>query len=101
MGKFVFVYEGGAGPEDMSQEDVAKVMKAWEDWYGTLSVSDPGNPFGQTKSVGPDGSVTTGSSLTGYTIVDAADIDAAVAQAKAGPHLEAGGTIVVAETVDM
>ena len=36
--------------------------------------------------------------MSGYTIIEAADIDAAVAHAKAGPHLQAGGNIIAAES---
>jgi hypothetical protein len=103
MGKFVFIYDGdGGSPEDVTEEQMASIMKAWEDWYTAMgTVTDPGNIFGQTRTVHPDGSVTPDATMSGYTIIEAADIDAAVAHAKAGPHFEAGGTIIIAETLDM
>lgn len=102
MGKYVLAYSGGGMPE--TEEEGAKVMAAWEAWYGTLgeAIVDGGNPFGQTRSISANGSVTVSEApLTGYTIISAADIDAAVTQAKGCPILESGGSIEVAETIDM
>jgi hypothetical protein len=87
-----------------SEEEVAQVMAAWEAWYGELgeSVVDGGNPFGQTRNV--DGTGVTGPNdnpLSGYTVITAADIDAAVAAAKGSPILQAGGSVEVAEAIDM
>ncbi len=102
MGKYVFAYSGGGMPE--TEEEGAKVMAAWEAWYGALgeAVVDGGNPFGQTKSIAANGAVSASDApLTGYTIVNASDIDAAVTLAKGCPILESGGSIEVAETIDM
>ena len=37
MGKFVFVYRGGARPT--SEDEGAKVMEAWMGWFGTLGAA--------------------------------------------------------------
>lgn len=104
MPKYVLAYHGGATPE--SEEQVAEVMAAWEAWMGTLgdALVDPGNPIGITKTISADGSVTVGGGdnpLSGYSLLNAGDIDEAVALAKGCPIFESGGTIEVAETVDM
>ena len=39
--------------------------------------------------------------LTGYSLITAADLDAAVEAAKGCPILESGGSVEVAETIDM
>ena len=53
-------------------------------------------------TVTADGSSDGGaSSLTGYTIIAAADLDAATETAKGCPVLAAGGTVEVYETVEM
>ena len=39
--------------------------------------------------------------LTGYSIVKAKSLDAALKLAKKCPHLDIGGSIVVAEVMDM
>ncbi len=102
MGKYVLAYKGGGMPE--TEEESARVMAAWEAWYGVLgeNIVDGGNPFGQTRVVSAGGEVTMADvPLSGYTIINAADIDAAVAAAKGCPIFEAGGTVEVAETIDM
>ena len=104
MANYVLAYHGGGMPE--TEEESAKVMAAWEAWYGQLgaAIVDGGAPTGQAKTVNPDGSVADGGGanpLTGYTVVTAADLDAAVALAKGCPILSTGGTIEVAETSDM
>lgn len=103
--KYVFAYHGGGGmPED--EEVIAKEMAAWGAWFESLgdAVVDGGNPFSQAKTVAEDGSVTDGGGanpMTGYSIVQADGIDAAVAMAKGCPGLANGGEVEVAEAIDM
>ncbi len=103
MAKFVFTYHGGGGMQ-ASEEEMAAELAKWETWYGELgaSILDGGNPFGQTKNVTTNGvSGPNDNPATGYTIIDASDIDAAVASAKGCPILESGGSVEVAEAIDM
>lgn len=104
MAKYLFVYHGGTNPE--TEEEVAKVMDAWGNWLGSMgaAVIDGGNPVGLSKTVHPDGSVTNdggANPVSGYSLIEATDDDDAVAKAKGCPHLEDGGTIEVAEAMDM
>lgn len=104
MAKYLLSFHGGAVPE--TEEEQAKVMAAWGAWMGSLgeALLDPGNAVGQAKTISADGSVSVGggtSPVTGYTLVDAANIDDAVALAKGCPILESGGSIEVGETIDM
>ena len=104
MAKYLFVYHGGATPE--TTEDVAAVMAAWEAWMAGWGDAflDQGNPIGQSKTVTPDGSVLDGGGTnpaSGYSLVSAATIDEAVTIAKGCPIFESGGSIQVAEAVDM
>jgi hypothetical protein len=79
-------------------------MQGWMDWFTAIgdSIVDPGNPISQVRTVAADGSVGPGGAhpVTGYTIVEAADIDAAVALAKGAP-LHGEMSIEVAETARM
>jgi hypothetical protein len=88
-----------------TEEGVAAVMEAWGAWFGSLgdALTDGGNPFGPSRTVAPDGSVSDGNvaSLSGYSIVDAPDLDAAVKMAQGCPVLAADGSVSVCETVDM
>ena len=103
MPKFVFAYHGGSMPE--SPEEIASTMAAWRDWMGGMadSLVDGGNPVGPSRTVTPDGVEDNGGSnpLSGYTLVNAGDMDAAVAMAKGCPILDNGGTVEVAEAIEM
>ncbi len=103
MAKYIFVYHGGKAPE--SPEEGEKVMKAWMDWFGALgeAVVDGGNPLGMSKTVSSGGVADDGGAnpAAGYSLVNAADMDAAVAMAKGCPMLGDGGSVEVAECLDM
>ena len=100
MPKYMLAYSGGASPEGMAQEDIDKVMGAWQAWMGGLgeALVDGGNAFGESKST-TDG--TAGSGLSGYSLLNADDLDAATAMAKGCPIHDSGGTVMVYETMDM
>jgi hypothetical protein len=101
MAKFVLAYQGGGMPQTEAEQQAA--MEQWMGWFGQLgaSVVDGGNPFGTSKRIGSNGSVGEGgaASLTGYSIVDANDLDDAVEKAKGCPVLASGGSIDVYETI--
>jgi hypothetical protein len=104
MANYVLVFKGGSVPA--SEEEQQKVMGDWGAWFGGLgeAVVDGGNPFGASKSVAGDGTVSDGaaSELTGYTIVKADNLDAAAAMSQGCPILADGaGSIEVYETLPM
>jgi hypothetical protein len=104
MPKYVFAYHGGSRPE--SEAEQAAVMTAWINWFGTLgeAVVDGGNAVGASRTIVADGSTSDGGGtnpLTGYSLVNASDLDAAVSLAKGCPILSAGGSVEVAEAIDM
>jgi hypothetical protein len=83
----------------------AAVMEAWGKWYGVLgaAVVDGGNPVGQTRTIAASGATTDGGGanpVTGYSLIKADNLDAAVAMAKGCPVLAGGGSIEVAETFE-
>ncbi len=99
MANYLLIYHGGAMP---SPDETAKVMQAWTEWFGVLGdkLVDGGNPVSQIKTIASDGSVTDGTSnpSTGYSVIKADSLDAAVALAKGCPVLAGGASIEVAET---
>lgn len=104
MAKYLFVYHGGEHPE--TEEEVAEVLDAWGNWMGSMgaAVVDGGNPVGPPKTVNPDGSVTDNGGAnpaSGYGLFEAADLDDALAKAKGCPILQAGGSVELAECIDM
>ncbi|MEQ8370833.1 MAG: YciI family protein [Alphaproteobacteria bacterium] len=103
MPEFVFAYHGGTRPS--SPEEGAKLMKEWRAWMSGLgdAVVDPGKPVGKSHTVSAKGVTKDGGAnpIAGFTVVKAASLDAAVAMAKPCPHVKNGGTIEVAEAMDM
>ncbi len=68
------------------------------------AVIDGGNPVGMSSTVNVDGSVSDngGSNpASGYGLFEASDLGDAIAKAKACPILSAGGTVELAEAIDM
>ena len=102
MPKFVFAYHGGKAPEN--PEEGEKVMAAWGAWFETLgpAVVDGGGPIGACKTVSAGGVVDGGGAnpLSGYSVISADSLDAAVEMAKGCPILDAG-SVEVAEAMDM
>ncbi len=104
MTKYLFVYHGGKSPE--TEAEVAEVVDAWGAWLGSMgaAVIDGGNPVGMSSTINPDGSVTDngGSNpASGYGLFEAPDLDDAIAKGQGCPILAVGGSIEVAEAIDM
>ena len=103
MPNYLLAYHGGSIPE--GEEAQAASLEAWNDWMEAVGeqLLDGGNPVGQSKTVSADGkaSDTEGDRVTGYSIVEADDIEAAVEIARGCPILADGGSVEVAELVDM
>jgi hypothetical protein len=104
MAKYLFVYHGGENPK--TEEEVAEVLDAWGSWFGTMgaAVIDGGNPVGQSYTINGDGSVTDSGGAnpaTGYSLIEASDLDDAKAKARGCPILNANGTVELAEAIDM
>jgi hypothetical protein len=102
MPEYILAYHGGKKPE--SPEEGAKHMAKWKAWLGGLgdAVVNPGTPLGKSKIVSSDGVSDGGGSnaLTGFSIVKADNMDAALEMAKGCPFLEIG-TLEVAEVKKM
>ncbi|MEO1168871.1 MAG: YciI family protein [Pseudomonadota bacterium] len=102
MPKYVFAYHGGKAPE--SPEEGAEVMAKWNSWFETMgdAVVDGGNPVGPSKTVSAGGVAEDGGAnpLSGYSIVQADTMDAAVEMAKGCPIMD-HGSVEVAEAMDM
>ncbi len=103
MPDYIIAYHGGKKPE--SPEEGAKHMAKWKAWIGGLgdTVVNPGTPLGKSKTVSSAGVSDDGGSnpMSGFSIVKADSMDAALEIAKEDPFLELGGTIEVAEAMKM
>ncbi len=103
MAQFVFVYLGGSQPS--SPEEAKKHFTKYMEWLASLkeSIVSPMLPLKDTSTVSPDGTVREGgsSAMSGFTIIEAASIEAALAIAQACPFLEIGGSLEVSELMQM
>jgi len=105
VANFVLLYTGGGEPEGEAAQ--AAAMQAWIAWFTNLgsAVVDAGNPFSPVaKHIASDGAVSdsgAGMSATGYSVISADSLDAAVKMAKGCPQLQSGGQISVYETFPM
>ncbi len=102
MANFVLLYSGGCMEE--SADAQAAAMQAWGAWFGSLgeNLVDVGNPFTATSThIEADGAVhdgPVGTMATGYSIIKAESLAAAVEVAKGCPVLQGDGQITVYET---
>lgn len=102
MGKFVLVYRGGAMAETPEAQEA--VMNQWMDWFATIgaAVTDPGNPFGGSAALAPDGSAgRPASALTGYSILEADSLEHATRLTTGCPILAGGGSVEIYEAMPM
>ncbi len=103
MSKFVFAYHGGK--KFNTREEGQAFMRRWREWTGGLgsALVDPGVAVGASKTVSSKGVANDGGSnpISGVSIVDADDIEGAIAMARACPHLDINGSIEVAPVLDM
>jgi hypothetical protein len=103
MTTFLLAYHGGGMFE--TEEEQARETGAWEAWYEQMgdAVVDIGNPIGQHTTILPDGATSNDAvadPVTGFTIVEAADMGAAIEMARGCPILATGGRIEVGETYE-
>ena len=103
MPKFIITYLGGDQPS--SPEEGQKHFTKYQDWLTSLgdAAVSPMNPLKNTNTVKPDRTVTNESktNMSGYTIIEAASMDAALEAAKSCPFLDINGSLEVSELMQM
>ena len=103
MAQFVFVYLGGNQPS--SPEEAKKHFSKYTEWLSALgdSIVSPAIPLKNTSTVSSDGTVREGgsSAMSGFTIIKADSMEAALSIAQACPFLEIGGSLEVSELMQM
>lgn len=103
MTQFVISYIGGDHPA--SPEEGQAHRAKWQQWLVDLgdAVVSPANPLMHTQTVAPDGTISTGGSskMSGFTIIEAESMEAALNIAKACPFLEINGSLEVSELMQM
>lgn len=103
MPRYIIFYIGGQEPT--AAEEGRRHFAKYMDWLSSLGESavSPANPLKNTSTVRPDGSVAPGgiTSMSGFTIIEAVSMEAALSIAKDCPFLEIGGSLEVSELVEM
>lgn len=100
MEKYLLVYHGGGGIAATPEAQQA-AMAEWTNWFTSLgaAVVDGGNPVAKTQAVGAG--VPASSGVSGYSVLRADSLEAAVKMAQGCPVLGAGGGIEVCETMNV
>ena len=104
MPDFMFIYHGGKKPD--SPEEGEKAMAEWGAWYQSMgdAVLHGGGPAGMSRTVSAGGVADDGGAnpVSGFTLVKAADQNAACEMAKGCPMVKDGsGSVEVAELIEM
>jgi YCII-related domain len=90
MSKFMLLYKGPATPLETIDEDTRnKIMTGWKTWMDGVgsSLVEMGSPMGNGRSIVDDGSSAEPLELTGYSIVEAENIDQALKLVENHPFL--------------
>jgi hypothetical protein len=90
MSKFILLYNGPATPpEQMDKEVVEKIMGAWKTWMEKVgpAMLDMGQPMANGRAVVDDGSDKVPLELSGYSIIEASNMDEAVKLVEGHPFL--------------
>lgn len=93
MPKFMMIYKGEAtDTDDMTEDQARAVFAKWAAWMERVgtALADVGNPFGPGISIVDDGTTGETVGLTGYSIVEAADLEKAAALTEGHPYLSDG-----------
>jgi hypothetical protein len=102
MATYLVTYHGNGGvpPTPEAQQQAMAAFGAWVASVGDAMV-DPGAPLAAAKSVSSSGAADRPADgpVAGYTILRAADLDAAVRLVNNHPFISRGGTLQVSEAI--
>jgi len=103
MPAYLLAYHGGSIPEGEDAE--ARSLDAWNEWMESIAeqLIDGGNPVGETRLLTAEGTLVEAplDRVTGYSIIVAADFDDAVRLTVGCPVFADGGSVEIAELIDM
>jgi hypothetical protein len=96
MSKYLFVYHAPMTPAEATPptpEQLDAVMREWNVWAGRVGsgMVDFGAPLAGGIRVSPDGTSPSTREVVGYSLIEAADKQAALDLARNHPHLNMPG----------
>jgi len=105
MANYIIAYHAGKTAKNPGEpEERARHMAKWQAWLEEIgdAMVNSGTPLGKSKFISSSGETRDGEAgaLTGYSIVKAHDMDAALEIAGKCPFLEIG-TLEVAQIMEM
>jgi hypothetical protein len=104
MPTYLVKYHGGGEMPDApeARQQMLAAFRAWASGVGPKLV-DAGAPLAAARTVASGRVVAgqTAAALSGYTLLQADSLDAAVETVKSHPFLTRGGTLQVSEAVDL
>ena len=99
MAQYIICYFGGNHPT--SPEDAQQHFEKYKQWLTALgdAAVSPANPLKGTRSVSPEGGESEGSvtGMSGFTVIEADSLDAAIDISRSCPFLDIGGSLEVSE----
>ena len=100
MNQYVLIYRGAVQPENGQQH-----MADWMAWVSDLgeAMVNPGTPMHPSKTITQDGnqSTSTDNPICGFSVIQATDMAAAISLVRPCPHITIGGSIEVAEAMNL
>ena len=105
MANFIIIYHGSGKMGSMTKEEGMAHRGKWMEWVEGLgkAVVNPGQPLMGNTMLSSDGSSDAEGDgrISGYAVIEASDMAAALEMAKGDPFMAMGGSIQVAEMVTM
>jgi hypothetical protein len=100
MNRYVLIYRGAVQPENGQQH-----MADWMSWVNDLgqAMLDPGTPVhpSQTITTGGISETQAADPVCGFSVIQADSMTDAIALARPCPHIAIGGSIEVAEAMNL
>ncbi len=105
MPRYLLSYHGEMRMEDMPSdpEAIQAVMAQWGAWYESMgeSLVDGGAPIAFSTAINADGAAEAPAQLSGYTVVECDDMEAATTIAQGSPVLANGHSVQISQCIDM
>lgn len=108
MKKFLLLYTAPTEVREQMQkatpEEMKEGMQPWMEWFKQVgdNLVDKGFPLSNAMTVTKEGEIPGNVEFTGYTVLQAEDMDGALKAAKMSPHLDReGATVEVHEMMPM
>lgn len=100
MKQFLLLYTAPTATREKMQkaspEEMKAAMQPWMDWFARVgnNMVDKGMPLMNAMTVTQDGVIPGNVEYVGYNVVQAEDMDGAIAYAKDNPHMQREGAAV-------